>query len=318
MRTPALVLAALVAALMLAPPGAEGNGDGGAGAPGNARDGGSGYGLLAPKGSKRPAAGRPRARRPAGPVLESFRLEHDQLFLDGRPARVSFRLSGRRPAAVHLELRSSSGTTVVSRLDLGPRSPRTRHVVLFSGREHGSVPEGRYELRLAGRGLRRRSSASAGVPLRVLRHRFPLAGLFSYGDSGSQFGAARRGHSHRGQDLSAASGTRVLAPRGGVIESVGYQAAGAGHYVVVDGDGEDRDYVFMHLLGGSVTVAQGRRVRTGAIIGRVGSSGASTGPHLHFEIWVGGWYAGGRPIDPLPHLRRWEAAQGAAATRSRG
>jgi len=46
-------------------------------------------------------------------------------------------------------------------------------------------------------------------------------------------------------------------------------------------------------------------VRTGQLIGEVGTTGGSTGPHLHFEIWVGGWFAGGNPIDPLPLLQSW-------------
>jgi len=97
----------------------------------------------------------------------------------------------------------------------------------------------------------------------------------------------------------------VVAPRGGVIETVQYQARGAGHYVVLDGEAEDYDYAFMHLRTGSIPVKSGKRVRTGQLIGEVGSTGASTGPRLHFEIWVGGWYAGGEPIDPLPLLQSW-------------
>jgi murein DD-endopeptidase MepM/ murein hydrolase activator NlpD len=98
----------------------------------------------------------------------------------------------------------------------------------------------------------------------------------------------------------------VLAPRGGVIKAVQYQAAGAGHYVVLDGAGEERDYVFMHLRTGSVLVREGQTVRTGQRIGDVGNTGRSSGAHLHFEIWgSAGWYTGGKPLDPLPLLQAW-------------
>jgi murein DD-endopeptidase MepM/ murein hydrolase activator NlpD len=99
----------------------------------------------------------------------------------------------------------------------------------------------------------------------------------------------------------------VVAPRAGTVEHVGYQARGAGHYVILDGDGEDFDYAFMHLHRGSIAVVQGERVALGQQLGQVGSTGGSTGPHLHFEIWVGGWYAGGHPIDPLALLQAWAA-----------
>jgi len=137
-------------------------------------------------------------------------------------------------------------------------------------------------------------------------HLFPVVGTYSFGGKDSRFGAGRRGHTHQGQDIAAAQGTPVVAPRSGVVEVVRYQASGAGHYVVLDGAGEDRDYVFMHLVTGSIPVSEGQTVRKGALLGRVGNTGVSFGPHLHFEIWVGGgWYTGGHPIDPLPILRRW-------------
>jgi murein DD-endopeptidase MepM/ murein hydrolase activator NlpD len=136
-------------------------------------------------------------------------------------------------------------------------------------------------------------------------HRFPVAGPFGWGGPDARFGAKRKGHRHQGQDLSAALGTPVVAPRDGVVETVGYQARGAGHYLVLDGDGEDYDYVFMHLRRGSISVAGGARVRIGQQLGEVGSTGGSSGPHLHFEIWVGGWFTGGKPIDPLPLLQAW-------------
>jgi murein DD-endopeptidase MepM/ murein hydrolase activator NlpD len=149
--------------------------------------------------------------------------------------------------------------------------------------------------------VRRTASDPAG-------HSFPIAGPFGWGGPDARFGARRRGHRHQGQDLTAPLGTPVVAPRGGVIEAVGYQARGAGHYVVLDGEGEDYDYAFMHLRRGSIAVAQGAAVAAGQHLGEVGSTGRSTGPHLHFEIWVGGWFAGGHPIDPLPLLLEWSGA----------
>lgn len=142
----------------------------------------------------------------------------------------------------------------------------------------------------------RRSTASA-------EHRVPIAGAFDWGGADARFGAKRKGHRHQGYDLAAASGTPVVAPYRGVVTAVQYQRRGAGHYVVIQG--EDYDYVFMHLRAGSIAVSEGDRVRTGARVGEVGSSGGSSGPHLHFEIWVGGWFAGGHPIDPLPLLQAW-------------
>ena len=134
-------------------------------------------------------------------------------------------------------------------------------------------------------------------------HRFPVAGPFDWGGPDARFGAKRKGHRHQGQDLAAAAGTPVVAPYRGSVAAVEYQARGAGHYVVIHSD--DYDYVFMHLRAGSTVVAEGQRVRTGQRIGDVGSTGESSGPHLHFEVWVGGWYAGGDPIDPLPLLQAW-------------
>jgi murein DD-endopeptidase MepM/ murein hydrolase activator NlpD len=67
------------------------------------------------------------------------------------------------------------------------------------------------------------------------------------------------------------------------------------------------DYVFMHLQAGSISVAKGAPLAAGQPFAAVGSSGASSGAHLHFEIWPSGWYASkeSRPIDPLPQLLAW-------------
>ena len=258
-----------------------------------------------------PPRPRPTRRRSRGPLLTAFALRRKNLFLHGRPARVDFRIEGgSRSVRVRLSvLRASDRQRVATRV-LGRQSTGVTHSVTLTGTESGVLPEGRYLLRISardsrGRGLRRSASASSVRELAFRHHRFPLAGPFSWGGSDGRFGAPRRGHTHQGQDLAAAEGTPIVAPAGGVVEAVRYQAAGAGHYVVLDGAGEDRDYVFMHMRTGSVVVREGQRVRTGQRLGEVGNTGRSFGAHLHFEIWVGGWYAGGHPIDPLPLLRRW-------------
>jgi murein DD-endopeptidase MepM/ murein hydrolase activator NlpD len=159
------------------------------------------------------------------------------------------------------------------------------------------------ESRPAKRKSKRKRRRPAPTSAKLGLHRFPIAGSFSWGGSDGLFGARRRGHRHQGQDLPAAAGTPVVAPYRGVVATVRYQARGAGHYVVIHS--ADYDYVFMHLLSRSTLVREGQRVRTGQRIAAVGSTGESSGPHLHFELWVGGWFAGGHPLDPLPLLQRW-------------
>jgi murein DD-endopeptidase MepM/ murein hydrolase activator NlpD len=257
-----------------------------------------------------------RVRKPVRrPALRFFHLRPANLFLYGRPARARFRIDSRaRHVRVTLVVRRRGSRRVVRRIRLGRFRTRRAHRVRFAVR---TLPEGRYVVVIRardrrGRALRRARVAGSRRRVRASRafgvrgHRFPLRGSFSFGGSGARFGADRGDHSHGGQDLPAAAGTPIVAPRGGLIEHVGYQASGAGHYVVLDGAGEDRDYVFMHMRSGSTRVRRGQRVVTGQRLGDVGNTGRSFGAHLHFEIWVGGgWYSGGHAVDPLPALRRW-------------
>ena len=137
----------------------------------------------------------------------------------------------------------------------------------------------------------------------TVTHAFPIRGLHSYGGELSRYGYAR-GRLHRGQDMAADSGTPLLAVTSGRVSYRQYQHDGAGHYVVIKGD-DGRDTVHMHLQRAAF-VAPGERVRKGQLIGRVGSTGSSTGPHLHFETWTRHWYDGGEAYDPLPLLREWD------------
>lgn len=154
--------------------------------------------------------------------------------------------------------------------------------------------------------MRRLGRTNANVPAgaRSGGHIFPVRGEHGYGGAGSRFGAPRSGHIHRGQDVSAATGTPLVAPWQGVISAKQYQGGGAGHYVVLAAD-DGLDYVFMHLVR-AAPVEQGDRVATGQTIGAVGCTGSCTGPHLHFEAWTPHWFDGGEAFDPLPLLKQWD------------
>ena len=100
---------------------------------------------------------------------------------------------------------------------------------------------------------------------------------------------------HTGQDFAAPSGTPVLAAGDGKIVSAGYDGAYGNKVVIRHEDGTETWYC--HL--GSFEQTDGT-VKAGELIGRVGSTGHVTGPHLHLEVRP----AGGDPVPPLTWLRR--------------
>jgi murein DD-endopeptidase MepM/ murein hydrolase activator NlpD len=106
--------------------------------------------------------------------------------------------------------------------------------------------------------------------------------------------------------MFAACGTPLVAARGGTVTKAAHQSS-AGNYVVIT-DEARRSYAYMHMRKAAL-VSEGERVETGQPIGEVGETGRASGCHLHFELWTApGWYAGGKPIDPLPQLKQWDAA----------
>ena len=136
---------------------------------------------------------------------------------------------------------------------------------------------------------------------------FPVAGTHSYGDP---FGTPRKGYSHQGVDIPAAAGTQVVAPVAGVITSTDHQAHAAGYYVVEQAN-DGRSFFYAHCQKNSFGAEAGQVVAAGAPICRVGSTGDATGPHLHFEMWLGGWRVNSKskPVDPLAQLKAWDRAR---------
>lgn len=98
---------------------------------------------------------------------------------------------------------------------------------------------------------------------------------------------------HQGLDIAAPSGTTVTAAAGGTVIMAQWYG-GYGNYVLIDhGGGYSTGYG--HLS--AIYVSQGQNVSRGQAIGAVGSTGQSTGPHLHFEVRING-----KPVDPAPRL----------------
>lgn len=103
---------------------------------------------------------------------------------------------------------------------------------------------------------------------------------------------------HSGIDLGAPHGTPVLAAKSGRVDFAGW-GDGYGNLVEIDHGSTGTRYAHLE----AIYVYQGQQVAQGQQIGIVGSTGRSTGPHLHFEIMVpsgDGWVA----LDPAPYLNR--------------
>lgn len=98
---------------------------------------------------------------------------------------------------------------------------------------------------------------------------------------------------HKGIDIGASSGSEIKAAAGGTVVIATYSAS-AGNYIMLS-HGSGVYTVYMHMK--SMAVSEGDEVSKGQVIGFVGSTGYSTGPHLHFGIRVNGSYA-----DPLNYV----------------
>jgi murein DD-endopeptidase MepM/ murein hydrolase activator NlpD len=129
---------------------------------------------------------------------------------------------------------------------------------------------------------------------------FPVAGPHIFGDG---FGAARSGHTHQGQDIMATCGTPLVAVSRAKVKWVRYQRL-AGNYVVIRNKKLHQDYMYAHLAA-RASVVKGQVVQPGQQIAIVGQTGNAAACHLHFELWLGKWYRGGHPVNPLPYLQTY-------------
>ena len=156
--------------------------------------------------------------------------------------------------------------------------------------------------------LRRGSQAPTApptVPVGSVRFYRPVPGPI-----GDRFGARRsRGRRHSGIDFPAAAGTLVQAGGVGTTVFAGWNSGGYGNLVVVQ---HRLGYTSWYAHLSTVTSWVGESVSGGTRIGYVGSTGNSTGPHLHFEVRLRNI-----PVDPLPYLLSGTAARASRTLRCR-
>ncbi|MEK0153700.1 peptidoglycan DD-metalloendopeptidase family protein [Arthrobacter oryzae] len=165
-------------------------------------------------------------------------------------------------------------------------SANTNALISYSRSDIRTISKsGKRELNAASEELRRPPAGSLMAPLEMLTETSgfglrvsPLSGV--------------AGEFHWGQDFAAACGTRVYAADAGVVRAVGWHPWGGGNRVEID-HGNGLITTYNHLEG--IAVKKGDSVQVGEVIAKVGTTGSSTGCHLHFETILNGVHA--NPLD---------------------
>jgi murein DD-endopeptidase MepM/ murein hydrolase activator NlpD len=121
---------------------------------------------------------------------------------------------------------------------------------------------------------------------------WPVSGTSDYISQYFRYG-------HYGLDIAADYGSRENAAASGTVTFAGWKNNGGGYQVwIAHGSGLYTTYNHMS----SISVSAGQSVDRGQQVGRVGSSGRATGPHLHFEVWIGPIWNGGYRVNPLRYF----------------
>jgi murein DD-endopeptidase MepM/ murein hydrolase activator NlpD len=106
-------------------------------------------------------------------------------------------------------------------------------------------------------------------------------------------------YGHYALDIAAPMGTPVLAAAGGTVIFAGWKNNGGGYQVWI-AHGSNLYTTYNHMS--SISVGRGQSVARGQRVGRVGMTGDATGPHCHFEVWIGPIWNGGVRVNPLNYL----------------
>ncbi|NOZ93799.1 MAG: peptidoglycan DD-metalloendopeptidase family protein [Acidobacteria bacterium] len=199
------------------------------------------------------------------------------------------------------ERRTSSLALAAGMSDAGETLPGESESEAHTGRggPYKRVPEKPEELRFQEQWIAKNLDAverqlnARGGRLAATPSIAPVIGVLTDGFGRRRDPFTGRPAYHRGIDISARRGTPVMAPADGVVTFTGRQRGFGREIRISHGFGVVT--VYGHLS--SIGVAPGDRVHRGDVIGRVGSTGRSTGPHLHYEVHVDG-----AAVNPLYYI----------------
>jgi murein DD-endopeptidase MepM/ murein hydrolase activator NlpD len=193
-------------------------------------------------------------------------------------------LMGASPASAQTEATAAQISATVHQLSDGPDSP------LGKGDEEFTQLFSSWKSLDSGTGIAMPAvHTSVSVPSRS-----PLAAMTMTSGFGMRTHPVLGGRrNHKGIDLAAPIGTPVYAPADGLVARADWFSS-YGNYIQIEHGGELQTR-YGHLSG--FAVHAGERVHKGDLIGYVGTTGRSTGPHLHYEVRVAG-----EAVDPSPYL----------------
>ena len=151
------------------------------------------------------------------------------------------------------------------------------------------LSQAKYEEKLAAQ------AAAGGAPASNATWRTPVSGYTLTSPFGMRMHPVLGyNRMHNGIDMACAQGTPIYATRAGTVTTASFQAGGAGYYVSINHQ-DGFSSIYMHMT--HYVVSAGQAVAQGQLIGYVGSTGISTGPHLHFGISYAGSY-----VNPLAYI----------------
>lgn len=194
-----------------------------------------------------------------------------------------------RPGPQPIQVQSGRENQLIS-VTLGARSFPTQHITLPPGQD-GNVSDWEFDQVDAFKRIVTPEKLWSGKFIR------PNEGDITtiYGVRRYYNGVFAEDYYHRGVDYAGDYGSKVIAPAAGRVAFVGYENQGYkvhGNIVGID-HGQGIEGIFMHL--NSIQVKLGDFVKAGQAIGTLGDTGAATGPHLHW-----GMYVNGQAVDPVP------------------